>query len=104
MTQVLRGIGRQIGSRCDVRELIVQIEDTEPVHLHNDERLSPSQIREIYEIDESLTAPEPQDIGILDDVITAGSHFRAAKDLLQERFPKVRTVGIFVARRAPLPE
>jgi len=45
---------------------------------------------------------QPKHIGLFDDVITAGSHFRAAKDLLQDRFPEAKIVGIFVARRVPL--
>ncbi len=103
MTQVLKGIGGWIGGKCDVRELIVQTKDMEAVHLHNDDRLTPDELRAIYEIDEDLTSPEPRSIGLFDDVITAGSHFRAAKDMLEERFPGVKIVGVFVARRVPLP-
>ena len=38
---------------------------------------------------------------LVDDVLTAGSHFRAAKDLLSLNFPGVPVVGLFVARRVP---
>ena len=102
MTQVLKGIGGCIGGKCDVRELIVQTADMDAVHLHNDDRPTPDDLRAIYEIDEDQTSPEPKSIGLFDDVITAGSHFRAAKDLLKEQFPGVNIVGIFVARRVPL--
>ncbi|TKB71202.1 MAG: hypothetical protein E8D46_17700 [Nitrospira sp.] len=102
MTQVLKGIGTWIGGTCDVRELIVQTENMEPVHLHNDDRPTPDKIRSIYEINEDETSPQPKHIGLFDDVITAGSHFRAAKDLLQDRFPEAKIVGVFVARRVPL--
>lgn len=101
MTQVLKGIGAYHGVTCDVRELIVQTEDMDPVHLNNDERPSPDEIKAIYEIDEHLSNPAPTVIGLFDDVITAGSHYRAAKDLLVARFPGVQVFGIFVARRLP---
>ena len=102
MTQVLQGIGAYKGISCDVRELIVQTADMDAVHLHNENRPTPEDIRSIYQIDENLTTPEPSIIGLFDDVITAGAHYRAAKDLLQERFPGAKILGIFVARRIPV--
>jgi hypothetical protein len=39
-------------------------------------------------------------IGIVDDVLTVGNHFRAMSNRLAERFPDASIVGIFVARRA----
>lgn len=101
MTRVLMGLGPLRKIRCDVRELIVQRSDMPTVHLHNDDRPKPSEIEATYEIDESLVAPPPKDIGLFDDVLTTGAHFRAAKNLLSERFPGIRIVGIFVARRVP---
>jgi len=38
-------------------------------------------------------------IGILDDVLTAGTHFRAMQTVLSDRFPGVPIIGLFVARR-----
>lgn len=102
MTEVLNGIGARHGIACDVRELIFQTEDMDAVHLNATHRPSPAQIRQIYEIDESLVEPEPKLIVIFDDVVTAGAHFRAAKDLLQERFRDVPITGVFVARRLPV--
>ena len=40
-------------------------------------------------------------IAIVDDVLTTGAHFQAAKTLLSERFPSTRIVGLFIARRVP---
>jgi hypothetical protein len=53
----------------------------------------------VYEIDESIAAPPPTKIGIVDDVLTAGTHFRALQIKLNERFPGVPVVGLFIARR-----
>lgn len=98
MTQVLNLIGPIANAQCDVRELIVQTEDMEAAHTI-DARRSPIEFRSHYEVDERLTEPTPRVIGLFDDLLTTGAHFRAAKGLLQDRFPGVPVIGIFVARR-----
>ena len=49
-------------------------------------------------IDEEEATPEPQSVIVFDDVIAGGSHFKAIKMVLRERFPGVDVVGIFLAR------
>ena len=66
----------------DVRDLVTHHSSHEAVH-EGGHRLSPTELMEIFEIDESLTAPEPTKIGIIDDVLTAGSHYRAMHTLYQ---------------------
>jgi hypothetical protein len=100
MTKVLRGIGLIHGIHLDVRELIVQVKDTKPAHLIED-RPSPDEIRANYRIDEALSSPPPRFIGLFDDLLTTGAHFKAGKSLLIERFPEVTVIGLFVARRVP---
>ena len=82
----------------DVRELIVQTQSTIPAHLSED-RPSPEGIESIYAIDEDRTMPEPSHIGIVDDVLTTGAHFRAAQRILSKRFPCARVTGLFITRR-----
>ena len=84
----------------DVRELILQTQTTEAVHT-TDDRLTPEEILGLYQIDESLAEPKMGMIAIVDDLLTTGAHFRAAKTILSGRFPESRIVGLFVARRAP---
>lgn len=98
MTQVLKQILADIGENGDVRELVIQRSDMEASHT-TEIRPSPHEIRLNYSIDETLTVPSPAIIGLFDDVLTTGAHFRAASDLLADRFPDVPIVGIFVARR-----
>ena len=98
LTQMLRAI--RPDSRLDIRELIVQRVSTDPVH-ESDERPLPSQIQSLYEIDEALTEPAPAAIAIVDDMLTAGAHFRAAMSVLSERFSTVKIRGLFIARRVP---
>lgn len=93
MTQVLRGIRPGL----NIREIIVQVASTEA--FHTGDRLSVEDLRANYRIDETLTTPEPTNIGIFDDVLTAGTHFRAVHDMLSERFPRSNIVGFFLARR-----
>lgn len=37
-------------------------------------------------------------IALVDDVLTTGAHFKAAKGLLTDEFPRATVWGIFVAR------
>lgn len=97
MTKVLNGISAHVGFACDVRELIIQSISYEPAHT-SDNRPSRADLQTVYFLDETLTAPEPKVIGVFDDVLTTGAHFKAAKNVLETRFPGVPVVGIFVAR------
>lgn len=97
MTQVLRLIRPE--QPINVRELIIQTESTPAVHDHEN-RLRPHQIKNLYQIDETLTSPQPVAFVIVDDMLTTGAHFKAAQSLLNERFTGVPVYGLFVARRA----
>jgi hypothetical protein len=81
-----------------VIELIEQIESTETFKGGNRKR--PDELRANYRFEEQSLAGLPQSIGIVDDVLTTGSHFRAIKDMILERLPDHRVIGFFVARRA----
>lgn len=96
MTQVCRAIRSTVP--IDVRELIEQINSTSAVH--EGDRLKPEEIEANYRIDESQCSEgQPKYIGIVDDMLTAGAHFRAAKNILSKRFPASKITGIFIARR-----
>jgi len=99
MTRVLEAMSRSLGG-LDVRELIVQIANREPAHF-GPIRPTPASIRPNYRIDESVAEPTPRAIGIFDDVLTTGCQFKAVQAVLSERFPGVRIVGFFWARRVP---
>ncbi len=96
MLQVVRRFS--VGTGYDVRELIVQRDNMEAAH-ESARRPTPFELEANYYVEESLASPHPTAIALFDDVLTTGSHFRAAKRLLRTRFPDVRVVGIFVARR-----
>lgn len=98
MLQVLQKLN--MDDSLDIRELILQRQSTSASHLIAD-RPSPAAIRQNYYINEREARELRGSIGLFDDVVTTGAHFKAAKSLLAERFGEVPTYGIFVARRVP---
>lgn len=96
MEQICRGIKDGL----DVRNLVVQLNSTDASHESGaGARISVDELLEIYEVDENLVDPSPTDIAIFDDVLTAGTHFRAMEAVLSRRFPDARIRGFFIARR-----
>jgi len=88
-----------IGPNLDVRRLVKQKESTPASHTAEPgRRINTEELLSILYIDEDEAIPEPHDIGIFDDVITKGTHFRAVQMKLSERFPDARITGTFIAR------
>jgi hypothetical protein len=84
----------------DIRELLVQTQSTEAVH-DQAQRPRPEDIEQLYQVPASLRAPAPHVIGLFDDVLTTGAHFKAAQSVLRRTFPNVQIIGVFIARRVP---
>jgi predicted amidophosphoribosyltransferase len=85
---------------ADVRQLVVQTASTRSSS-RGERRLSPREIAAVYRVDEAAASPRPRAIGLCDDVLSTGAHFRAAKDLLVRRFPGTEVRGFFFARCMP---
>jgi hypothetical protein len=98
LVRMLRGIRGQ--PSLDVRELVLQRTSTAAVH-DLESRPTADEIQANYDTDDALRNPAPQVIGLFDDVLTTGAHFRAASAVLQQAFPGVRVIGLFIARRVP---
>jgi hypothetical protein len=96
ISQICRAV-RKPGAP-DVRELIEQIESTEA--FHEGQRLKPHELRANYCFNEAHFNNLPASVGVVDDLLTTGSHYRAVKDMILERAPNCRVIGFFVARRA----
>jgi hypothetical protein len=94
MWQVLQRLGTDI----DARELVIQRQSMNATHV-SENRHSIEMLVQNYEIDESKAFPIPTHLVILDDMVTAGSHFRAISRVLEARFPGVPISGVFLARR-----
>ena len=94
--QICRGIGPNV----DVRPLVRQNVSMEAAHMSGaGPRPTIDDLLFAYEIDESHAVPDPISIGIVDDVLTAGTHFKAVQQVLTARFPQASIYGIFIARR-----
>ena len=87
------------GVISDVREIVRQKATIRSAHENPDNRPTVAELEAIYEIDETFSSPTPKSIAIVDDVLTAGTHFRAMHNVLIRRFPTVPMAGIFIARR-----
>jgi hypothetical protein len=98
LIQMLRAI--RSDPPLDIRELILQAQSTAAAH-ELQARPSPAQLIENYRVNAAALAPAPQVIGIFDDVLTTGAHFKAAQTMLRQQFPQAHFVGFFVARRVP---
>jgi hypothetical protein len=96
ITQICRGISKPY--QVDLRDLVIQ-HDSIPAAHETQNRPTVADLLNIYVIDERLTEPAPRLIGVVDDVLTAGTHFVAMKRVLAARFPEVPITGIFIARR-----
>ncbi|MDO3512652.1 hypothetical protein ACQCQ6_11325 [Ralstonia pseudosolanacearum] len=97
MLRVLQQMAQ--ANRLDIRELVLQGRSTQAAH-KSQIRLQPQQLMALYAINETVAVPAPTSIFIVDDMLTAGCHFRAMKTVLQTRYPGVVVRGLFVARRA----
>ncbi len=92
-------------SPLDIRELVVQSASTVAAHeVGTGQRLAVGDLTQLYSIDESIAQPTPKSIIIVDDVLTAGTHYRAMHTVLSQRFPGVPIHAIFVARRVFPPD
>lgn len=78
--------------------MIVQTESMDAAHECH-VRPTVEELLAIYQWAEELTEPKPRRIAIIDDVLTAGTHFRALHTMLTGRYPGVPIVGMFIARR-----
>jgi hypothetical protein len=91
------------GTRATVRELLVQQVSTDAVHLQDQTR-DVAALADNFDVDGACCEPPPTKIAVLDDVLTTGAHFCAAKRVLRARFPSAHIIGLFVARRAIVQE
>jgi hypothetical protein len=96
MVQVCRAIHG--ATPPDVRDLVEQIASTDTFKGGN--RKSPADLKQNYRIAENQLQNLRGIVGIFDDVLTTGSHFKAVKEMILERSPQTQVIGVFVARRA----
>jgi predicted amidophosphoribosyltransferase len=100
LIRVLSRLG-QLNPDATFQDIIVQSQSTHASH-ESENRLSPAELEELYSIDGTVDPTNiRQHIIIFDDMVTAGSHYRAAKNVVERTFPGRSVYGVFVARRVP---
>lgn len=88
---LLRGVRPRLP---DVRELVLLRDDG----VAKQKNISPEERAANYQLNDEFADPEPQDIIIVDDVLAGGSHFKAMKMVLRDRYPAAGLYGLFLAR------
>lgn len=99
MAAILR-TAQLLNPAMDYRELVSQNVSTVASHASAANRPTPDEIMANYRFDETLRAGVRNNILIFDDVLTAGSHFKAMKCFLLQHLPDTNIQGLFVARTA----
>jgi hypothetical protein len=94
--RMLELLDKKLGG-LDVRELVNQTTTYQASHTTGN-RSTPSQLTANYTINEQLATPAPQSIWIFDDTLISGSHYKAMERVLNQRFPGVACLGMFLAR------
>lgn len=97
MERICRGI--QFNGQLNVKNIVRQTKSYQASSSSGDDRITVDRLLSIYGIDESVANSPPKYIGIVDDVLTAGTHYRAMHTVLSKRFPESKITGLFVARR-----
>lgn len=96
MTQIAIGSCRGTHGVCS--ELVKQTESYETAHHQQDgSRPKPHELEAIYTVANNLAKPI---VILIDDVLTTGSHFVAARNVILKAYPETRVIGFFIARRA----
>jgi predicted amidophosphoribosyltransferase len=99
--RMLRLLRRVAVGLLDVRELLYQERSMDAAHASL-ARPRPEEIAANYRVREDLLEPAPEAIGLFDDVLTTGAHFKAAQQVLRRHFPATPILGIFLARTVRL--
>ncbi len=98
MHRILLRLAERTGLRLDIRKLLVQTASTRASSRSAGQRLRPEELRALYRLDDGLLRPMPEQVAVVDDLLTSGAHFRAAHETLRRRWPEMPVFGIFLAR------
>ena len=90
----------KIAKLSDYRILVESTSNIKPSHQSaSGERLTPDEHYKHYRINDSLREPRPSSIVVFDDLIVTGAHFKAMKRILNEAYPNIKIMGLFIGRR-----
>lgn len=86
-----------LNNELDFCEIVEQKTTMQASHC-NENRSHPGQLVENYKVDKEALNNARSTIIIFDDVLTAGSHFKAMKEVILQHRSDVKIIGLFVAR------
>lgn len=96
LIQVLKQVQKE-KNNLDFRMLITQQQPTSAAHsMPLGQRLNIQQLYELYAFND-LGFSAPKKIVIFDDVLTKGTHFKAMQKIINQHYPQVPTIGLFIA-------
>ena len=83
--------------------MVVQTQSYDAAHKNDTERPKLDFYESIYRVHEKKCNSLPECIFLFDDVLTTGTHFKAAKNVLQRYYMdkyshKVNIIGLFIAK------
>jgi predicted amidophosphoribosyltransferase len=85
------------GWSVDLRQMLAVVRSIAADHACA-ERLSYETLLEITHVIECGAGPSRAVIVIVDDVLNSGKHYRVARELLSQRYPRASVRGVFLAR------
>lgn len=91
---------KELDPSVDYRELITQKCTMTASHL-NDQKRDPDELYSNYAFEAPLAVGCHKNIIIIDDVLTTGAHYKAARRIITENIPGAQVCGVFIARRVP---
>ena len=84
-------------SGLDVCELFSLKESMQASHT-TENRLTKNELKNLIFVDDDKLQLTKKTIILFDDILTTGAHFKACKELLKEKLPDIRIIGLFIAR------
>jgi hypothetical protein len=90
---------KQINPNVQFCDLIHQKSSTRASHASTGNRLSKQELVNNFNSNGENRSPISGNVLIFDDLLTNGTHYKAAQQYLIENFPNIRVSGLFIARR-----
>ncbi|OMP80114.1 phosphoribosyltransferase [[Flexibacter] sp. ATCC 35208] len=84
---------------CDVRDILSCVNDRDAAHISGARR-DIAALQANLRIDVTGSQNLAPNVALVDDVLSTGAQFKAAKNLLLQQHPHLNVIGIFVARRS----
>lgn len=97
--RLLQILKRACPADADIQELILTEADMDAAHERSLNRPSIGDILHNYVLSEVQPLQVRENIIPFDDVISAGNHFVACRQFMEQYFPGRKIIGVFVARR-----